>query len=347
MAIYKRPNSKYYWMKFTFDGELIQQSTKVKNKKDADLIERTYRTQLALSKIGIKPRKNAPTFDKAIQNFLEWSKVEHGESSRERYSFCCKPLLKFFGQSKTSDLETKDIENYVHNRSVQTSRKTKQPITRETINRELVVLKSIFRKLDNEGVLDKNPMRDFKRLSENERKFHVINADEQRLYLFACPQPLKDVAVMMLETGMRCGEVYQLKRQDIFIEKGYLKVTKGKTKSSIRQVPLSDKARLILVDRLKRFDGENLFPQNDINGCDATKTLDHFHLKTVRRLGFDFRLYDCRHTFATRAIESGIDLVVLASILGHSSLKMLMRYAHPSENLKAEAIKKMQFAKAV
>ncbi len=58
-----------------------------------------------------------------------------------------------------------------------------------------------------------------------------------------------------------------------------------------------------------------------------------------------FRLYDCRHTFATRAVENGVDLVVLASILGHSSLRMVMRYSHPSEAFKADAIKRMEKAK--
>jgi site-specific recombinase XerD len=55
-----------------------------------------------------------------------------------------------------------------------------------------------------------------------------------------------------------------------------------------------------------------------------------------------FRLYDARHTFASRAVENGIDLLVLASILGHNSLKMVMRYAHPSEGFKRDAIRQME-----
>jgi len=56
----------------------------------------------------------------------------------------------------------------------------------------------------------------------------------------------------------------------------------------------------------------------------------------------NFRLYDARYTFASHAVENGIDLLVLASILGHSNLKMVMRYAHPSEIFKADAIKRME-----
>ncbi len=141
---------------------------------------------------------------------------------------------------------------------------------------------------------------------------------------------------------MRCGEVYQLRRQDVSLEKGYLKVAKGKTKSSVRRVHLSDEAQKVLRHRLNRFTGENLFPQNDIDGCKPTDSLDKTHLHTVRNLKLNFRLYDARHTFASRAVENGIDLLVLASILGHSNLKMVMRYAHPSETFKADAIKRME-----
>jgi hypothetical protein len=55
---------------------------------------------------------------------------------------------------------------------------------------------------------------------------------------------------------------------------------------------------------LQKFDGENLFPQNDIDGQKAASSIDALHLETVRKLGFEFRLCDCRHTFAARALEN-------------------------------------------
>ena len=60
------------------------------------------------------------------------------------------------------------------------------------------------------------------------------------------------------------------------------------------------------------------------------------------KLNLNFRLYVARHTFASRAIEEGIDLLILANILGHSNLKMVMRYTLPSETFKADAIRKME-----
>ena len=79
-------------------------------------------------------------------------------------------------------------------------------------------------------------------------------------------------------------EVYQLRRQDVSIEKGFLQVVKGKTASTIRQVHLSDRAQDVLKYRADKFKGENLFPQNDIDGREATLTLDRLHLETIKNL---------------------------------------------------------------
>ena len=76
----------------------------------------------------------------------------------------------------------------------------------------------------------------------------------------ACRQPLPDVAIMMLQTGMRPTEIYPLKRENVFIEKGGLQVADHKTESSNRKILLSEKARKVLAARLTRFKGEFLFP---------------------------------------------------------------------------------------
>lgn len=55
-----------------------------------------------------------------------------------------------------------------------------------------------------------------------------------------------------------------------------------------------------------------------------------------------FRLYDLRHTWATRAAMSGIDLVTLAAILGHSRIQMVLRYAHPAQQHQAQAMQRLE-----
>ena len=55
-----------------------------------------------------------------------------------------------------------------------------------------------------------------------------------------------------------------------------------------------------------------------------------------------FRLYDLRHTWATRASMSGIDLVTLAAMLGHSRIQMVLRYAHPTQQHQHQAMEKLE-----
>jgi integrase len=60
-----------------------------------------------------------------------------------------------------------------------------------------------------------------------------------------------------------------------------------------------------------------------------------------------FRLYDLRHTYASRAVMAGVDLPTLAALLGHTSIQMTMRYVHPAEEHKREAAGKIENFKAV
>jgi integrase len=60
------------------------------------------------------------------------------------------------------------------------------------------------------------------------------------------------------------------------------------------------------------------------------------------RVETHFRLYDLRHTFATQAVASGVDLPTLSSLLGHASIHMTMRYVHPAAEQKRGALEKFE-----
>jgi integrase len=89
-------------------------------------------------------------------------------------------------------------------------------------------------------------------------------------------------------------------------------------------------------------DGAFLFPC----ATDVTRPLPGIqspHSRALRESkDAPFRPYDCRHTWATRAAESGIDLVTLAAMLGHSKINMVMRYAHPTQEHQTWAMNKME-----
>jgi integrase len=89
-------------------------------------------------------------------------------------------------------------------------------------------------------------------------------------------------------------------------------------------------------------EGAFLFP------CDTDPTrplpgIQSAHARALRESKVaQFRPYDCRHTWATRAVEAGIDLVTLAAMLGHSKINMVLRYAHPTQSHQTNAMDKME-----
>ncbi len=155
------------------------------------------------------------------------------------------------------------------------------------------------------------------------------------------PLPLHDIAVIMLQTAMRPEEVYTLKRSQVNLEQGWLQILKGKTKSARRKIYLTAKVKKILVTRLRYINSEYFFPHERDPRKPMLK-VNHGHYGALKRCGLKFRLYDLRHTAATRLAESGVDLVTLAAILGHSKIQMVLRYAHPVESQKQEAMKKLE-----
>lgn len=71
------------------------------------------------------------------------------------------------------------------------------------------------------------------------------------------------------------------------------------------------------------------------------------HQRAVKDSGVrPFRLYDLRHTWATRAAEAGIDPVTLAAMLGHSRIQMVLRYAHPQQAHQSSAMLRIEAANA-
>jgi integrase len=162
-------------------------------------------------------------------------------------------------------------------------------------------------------VYSEHPVDDVERLSANAPTFHVITPREEKNICWRAAAASR-CGKLMLETGMRCGEVYNLQKKDFHPEKNFIQIAKGKTKAARRRVYLTEKAKAVLTRRADKFTGDNLFPHFDTDFQKPTSSLSYVHAEVMEKLGFNFRIYDCRHTFASRAVESGIDLVTLAAI---------------------------------
>jgi integrase len=369
MAVYKQKNGKAWSMRFSYKGERFDQSTGFANKRAAEDYERAFRTKLINGEVGIKTKKNVPNFKAAIAEFLEWSKSRQEPNTAKRYEVATKALIRYFGDQRVDRFTVTDVENFMTKRSQEfcaprgikpksdtPKRKIeKQKISNSTVNKELATLKKIFSRLVAADTLSFNPVKQIEFFEEDNEAGRVINHDEERLYIMAASQPLQDYVTVLVETGLRPDELLRLTVQDVITggDRPCLMIRKGKTKAATRTVPLSERACRILSQRIAKAEGRYIFAGGRGGNLDKPALkFNNAHYGTLKRSKIDgenrsgtsgtCQLYSFRHTFATRFLESEGDLLTLAALLGHSSLRMVMRYAHPSDNHKFDAIKRME-----
>jgi len=149
---------------------------------------------------------------------------------------------------------------------------------------------------------------------------------------------LKPLVLLALDTGMRRGELFNLKWTDVAFDRNMLTI-QGKTAKSgkTRHVPMTDEA----FDILKRWsekpqNSDYVFPSADGGVMDNIKNSWTRLMKNAEIK--NFRFHDCRHTFASRLVMRGVDLNTVRELLGHSSIEMTLRYAHLAPAKLATAI---------
>lgn len=192
----------------------------------------------------------------------------------------------------------------------------------------------------NEKIIADNPLKSIKRFQEANYKIRYLTTDEEiRLFkavdeLFPYLRPLITTA---LQTGMRKGEIFNLKWSNIDFDYGFIELLETKSGKS-RKIPLSDKLRDIFFSNMQVNTGSEYVFINPDTGKPYTDIKHSFAtvLKTARIN--NFRFHDLRHTLATRLVEKSIDLVVVKEILGHSKIETTMRYAHAVPKRKMDAI---------
>jgi integrase len=174
----------------------------------------------------------------------------------------------------------------------------------------------------------------------------VITFDEQAAYLSEANQPLRDIAEIVLDTGMRPEEVSRLRVQNIDFAQKTIFNPFGKTKAARRTIPMTGDVLSLLKARSAKATsmGTSLVFPSPHNIQKPIGSVKKAHRAAIERakIKHHFRIYDLRHTFATRAVASGTDLPTLSTLLGHTSIQMTIRYVHPAAEQKRMAIEKFE-----
>lgn len=219
-------------------------------------------------------------------------------------------------------------------------------ITNATANKRITALKAILNwALHPRTSFKDNPIRGIKKLKEIDSKTivrYLSVKERERLYaaLEGKNGHLKYMIIVSLNTGIRQGALFALKWDDInFKDKTItLRATSAKSrKTTIIPINQAVIDALLIWREISPKNGPLVFPSPRGGGeLDNVKKAWTAILKQANIK--NFRWHDMRHDFASRLVMAGVDLNTVRELLGHSDLKMTMRYAHLAPEAKRSAV---------
>lgn len=329
-----------YRYKFDLDGQVYRGTLKTDSLAKAIEAEKKIRQAFVAVNNDAAPSDSPRLRDFISDDYLPWSK-QNKRSFKDDVSVC-KTILEFFDDYRLDEITTKQCRKF---QTVRRDTPTRRDMARSnsTVNSELSVLSRILQLAVDEEFLTNNPSRTIKRLRPASHVIrYLTNEEENRLManLHGDRAHLRPVVLIALHTGMRKMELLSLKRWQIKFEIGERGVIElPKTKSGkVRVIPMNSLVReeLLLLCRglaehapvFKSMKSENSLTEIKKGFSYALRAAEINH----------FRFHDLRHTFGTRLAEANVPLHQIAELMGHSDLRMTMRYIHASGSGKFTAV---------
>ncbi len=272
---------------------------------------------------------NIPKLKDFSDEYIKYVKDILQRRSWDRYRYSMYKLLEMYGERKLSSITPKDIDDFKELRL--------KEVKPATVNRELSTLRQIYNLAKRwKKYYGEYPVTISGLLQENNIKERILSIDEEIRLLLSSNQYLKPILLTALQTGMRKSEILTLKWSNIDIENNVITIDQTNTKSKkTRRIPINSRLRSVLLEQ-KLKGGGSKYVFLSCNGLpykyhDSIKGAFGRACQKARIEGL--RFHDLRHTAATRMIEAGASIVAVSRILGHSDLKMTMRYSHPESSL--------------
>jgi integrase len=344
MTIRKRGGTWHY--RFKLDGREYSATTGLaataRNETEARQFEAEHRKALLEGRAPLC-RIVVREFTDAVHEFLRWTEMEYRAhpNSHRRIATSMTSAKEFFAKKPVGMICDADIEAY------KVWRFEVHEVRDITVRHDLHALSVFFKYAIKQRWTRQNPIDNVKIPSDDDAvRIHVITPEEEREYFAraAKNQNLYDLAMLMRNQGMRPEEVTSLRKADVDLERAKVHIRSGKSKAARRTLDLTAESRSILARRCQST-SQWIFPSDRKSGASITR-LNGAHDRACAgnkaRHSLNFVLYDWRHTFATRMAQAGVDLATLAAILGHSSIRIVQRYIHPTADHKREAMRRFE-----
>ncbi len=285
-------------------------------------------------------------FVEAVSEFFTVAEPRYRShpSSFKRIRTSFSSALVYFGKTPVTLIDAARIDLY------KTWRTKDHGVRDITLRHDLHALSTFFTHAIRHHWAFTNPIKEVDIPSDAEAvRIHVLTQDEEDTYFQHAIQfpDLHDVGRIMINQGMRPEEVISLAKADINLEAGTICIRFGKTNAARRTLDMTEESRRIIDARMKG-DSPWVFPSRRQHGKHIGR-INSAHDRVVanaakKGIQFNFVPYDLRHTFATRAAESNVDLGTLAALLGHASIRCVQKYVHISAEHKKSSMKRFDRA---
>lgn len=287
-----------------------------------------------------KEKQKAPLFKDVAAKYLAWSrenKARKGSDDEYRYRRHLSPSLD---GKRLNEVSSLDLERLKVNLS-------KYGLAPSSVKLCLVLFRQMFNKAVLWGMYKgENPIKGVKLpVLQNQRERFLTHEEASKLLdeLKSVSLQLHDMALLSLHSGLRAGEMFNLKWQDIDLENGIINVVDTKNKTP-RKAFMTNAVRDILQNLEAASPDDYVFKDKvhagKINGVSAA------YGRAVKRLKFNEGVTDrrnkvifhtLRHTFASWLALQGESLLTIKDLLGHKTLAMTVRYAHLMPEHKRQA----------
>ena len=267
-------------------------------------------------------------------------------------------IIPSIGKIPISKLTQNDLQQF-YAKLKRTGRKVNVELKGTGVSDRMVrschaLCRSSLEKAVEEGLITRNPAIGCKLPPKKNGEMKVLTQNEiVRLLNQAYDEGYYEMFLLELTTGMHRGEILGLKWRDLNLETGELNIkrqltTKGisvpKTKSSIRTILLPPDMLELLREMKKTAKYDWIFPSPVKEGepRNPTAITKRFRIMLERAHCKHVRFHDLRHTFATMALENGMDVKTLSAMIGHvSSETTLNIYSHVTDTMRAQAAVKI------
>lgn len=303
------------------------------------------------------------TYKNWLNEWLEnYIKPSNKIRTYERYSQLCKiHIIPSLGEYTLEELSVIVLQKFATELLTNGNRKTGKGLSANFVNTVISVLQNSLKTAFMIGLTSEYVANKIKRPKTIEKQVSCFTASEQKQieqYVLGSKKDKLFGIVLCLYTGLRIGELLALTWQDIDFGKGLLFVSKTchdssdgynhiriidspKTVHSRRVIPLPKQILPLLKSLKKRSNCEYIIADGDkpvfVRSYQRTFEL------LLKKLGIAHKgFHSLRHTFATRALECGMDVKTLSELLGHKNATItLNRYAHSLLEHKADMMNKL------